>query len=78
MKIIKAISKGALAWMIVIGGLNIFLSFLLHNPFQCLAVVPWLFIKCSDRKFGNGKKYFIYRQLFILSISIATIIVGNI
>lgn len=31
-----------------------------------VAQLNWLFLKCNDNKFGNGKKYFWVRQWLII------------
>lgn len=41
-------------------------SFLLGNPAFAIPVVIWFFMPCNDRDFGNGRRWYKWRQLSFL------------
>jgi hypothetical protein len=55
---------------------NAMLAYLLHSWLQGIGVAMWLIIPCSDKQFGNGKKYYWMRQsIFIIGLLI-TVMLG--
>jgi hypothetical protein len=49
-------------------------AFFYSNEFPfIILILPLLFMKCSDAKFGNGKKYYVVRQLLITLSSLVAL-----
>lgn len=55
---------------------NIICSWVFNAPIMAIGVAFWLIIPCKDKHFGNGRKYYLIRQLLFSVGTIITIIVG--
>lgn len=57
-------------------GVNAISAWLLHSPYQAIAVAVWIIIPCKDKQFGNGKKYYWMRQTIFIAGTIITVMLG--